>query len=306
MRDPVRHRAEQEALGAGAAAVADDDEVGAALLGDVEDRVGRVAALRRRGRPRRRPRRTPRRTRASVASTASRGPQQPSRSAVRPASPRRSLGPARRRRRGARARRARAASSAAWRTASSAVSEPSVPTTIERNIARPTSQASLTIAMIMPGEHEHDDRALDPQPRRRHAAHPTPPRPCRTCVLAASRAPLASGPATSIRGVRPRAERRAPAPAAIRETTAPATTAHAAQPRAPRGASSRACSRGASTGCCWPLVVAVIIAGTVLRVDVIGTNNRISTDEAGVRLQRRPHPPRPPDRDLQVGARAPR
>ena len=40
MGDLVRHRAEQEALGAGHALVADDDQVGAALLGDVEDRVG--------------------------------------------------------------------------------------------------------------------------------------------------------------------------------------------------------------------------------------------------------------------------
>jgi hypothetical protein len=53
------------------------------------------------------------------------------------------------------------ASSAAWRTASRAVSEPSVPTTIDSNIARADdsrasstlgsrSQLSLTIAMIMP------------------------------------------------------------------------------------------------------------------------------------------------------------
>jgi hypothetical protein len=53
------------------------------------------------------------------------------------------------------------ASSAAWRTASRAVSEPSVPTTIDSNIARgddsrgsptlgPATQLSLTIATIMP------------------------------------------------------------------------------------------------------------------------------------------------------------
>ncbi len=39
----VRHRAEQEALRAGHPLVADDDQVGLLLLGDVEDRVGRVA-----------------------------------------------------------------------------------------------------------------------------------------------------------------------------------------------------------------------------------------------------------------------
>ena len=39
----VRHAAEQEPPRAGHALVADDDEVGALLLGDVEDRVGRVA-----------------------------------------------------------------------------------------------------------------------------------------------------------------------------------------------------------------------------------------------------------------------
>src|SRR4051794_7639092 len=46
MRDLVRHRAEQEALGAGHALVADDDQVGALLLGDVEDGVGGVALAR--------------------------------------------------------------------------------------------------------------------------------------------------------------------------------------------------------------------------------------------------------------------
>ena len=44
--DLVGHGAEQEALGAGHALVADDDQVGAALLGDVEDRVRRVALAR--------------------------------------------------------------------------------------------------------------------------------------------------------------------------------------------------------------------------------------------------------------------
>ena len=43
MRDLVRHRAEQEALRAGHALVADHDQVGAPLLRDVEDRVGRIA-----------------------------------------------------------------------------------------------------------------------------------------------------------------------------------------------------------------------------------------------------------------------
>src|SRR3954454_5549783 len=42
MRDLVRHGAEQEALGSGHALVADDDEVGVGLLGDVEYRVGRI------------------------------------------------------------------------------------------------------------------------------------------------------------------------------------------------------------------------------------------------------------------------
>ena len=46
MRDLVRHAPEQEALGAGHALVADHDQVGALLLGDVEDRVGRVALAR--------------------------------------------------------------------------------------------------------------------------------------------------------------------------------------------------------------------------------------------------------------------
>ena len=41
--ETVRHRAEQEAPRPGHALVADDDQVGAALLGDVEDRVGGVA-----------------------------------------------------------------------------------------------------------------------------------------------------------------------------------------------------------------------------------------------------------------------
>ena len=48
VRDLVRHRAEQEALGPGHALVADDDQVGALLLGDVEDRVGGVALARER------------------------------------------------------------------------------------------------------------------------------------------------------------------------------------------------------------------------------------------------------------------
>ena len=47
MGDLVRHAAEQEALGAGHALVADHDQVGVGLLGDVEDRVGRVALARR-------------------------------------------------------------------------------------------------------------------------------------------------------------------------------------------------------------------------------------------------------------------
>ena len=46
MRDLVRHAAEQEALGAGHPLVADDDQVGALLLGDVQDGVGRVALAR--------------------------------------------------------------------------------------------------------------------------------------------------------------------------------------------------------------------------------------------------------------------
>jgi hypothetical protein len=44
--DLVRHGAQQEALGAGHALVADDDQVGIGLLGDVEDRVGRVPLTR--------------------------------------------------------------------------------------------------------------------------------------------------------------------------------------------------------------------------------------------------------------------
>ena len=43
MGDVVRHAAEQEPPRAGHALVADDDHVGLGLLGDVEDRVGRVA-----------------------------------------------------------------------------------------------------------------------------------------------------------------------------------------------------------------------------------------------------------------------
>jgi hypothetical protein len=39
----VGHGAQQKALGAGEALVADDDQLGALLLGHVEDRVGRVA-----------------------------------------------------------------------------------------------------------------------------------------------------------------------------------------------------------------------------------------------------------------------
>ena len=46
MGDLVRHAAEQEALRAGHALVADHDQVGVLLLGDVEDRVGRVALAR--------------------------------------------------------------------------------------------------------------------------------------------------------------------------------------------------------------------------------------------------------------------
>ena len=46
VRHLVRDRAEQEALGARHALVADDDEVGADLLGDIEDRVGGVALAR--------------------------------------------------------------------------------------------------------------------------------------------------------------------------------------------------------------------------------------------------------------------
>ena len=46
VRDLVGHRAQQEALGAGHALVAHDDQVGAALLGDVEDRVGGIALAR--------------------------------------------------------------------------------------------------------------------------------------------------------------------------------------------------------------------------------------------------------------------
>ena len=65
--DLVRHRAEQEALGAGHALVADDDQVGLLLLGDVEDRVGRVALARiqvdLRRPPRARPPRPPRASR---------------------------------------------------------------------------------------------------------------------------------------------------------------------------------------------------------------------------------------------------
>ena len=46
MGDLVRHAAEQEALRAGHALVADHDQVGALLLGHVEDRVGGVALAR--------------------------------------------------------------------------------------------------------------------------------------------------------------------------------------------------------------------------------------------------------------------
>ena len=41
--DLVGHRAQQEALGSGHAPVADHDQVTALLLGDIDDRVGRVA-----------------------------------------------------------------------------------------------------------------------------------------------------------------------------------------------------------------------------------------------------------------------
>src|SRR5579875_1515066 len=44
--DLVGNRAQQEALGAGHALVADDDEVTALLLGHVDDRVGGVALTR--------------------------------------------------------------------------------------------------------------------------------------------------------------------------------------------------------------------------------------------------------------------
>ena len=71
--DLVRHRAEQEAPRAGHALVADDDQVRAALLGDVEDRVGRVALAREGLDLDARPRARARRRRASVASTSSRG-----------------------------------------------------------------------------------------------------------------------------------------------------------------------------------------------------------------------------------------
>src|SRR4051794_32913923 len=46
VRDLVRHRAEQEPPGAGHALVAHDDQVRVAFLGDVEDRVRRVALAR--------------------------------------------------------------------------------------------------------------------------------------------------------------------------------------------------------------------------------------------------------------------
>jgi hypothetical protein len=46
VRDLVRHRAEEEPLGAGHALVADDDQVRAVRLRDIDDRVGRVAGLR--------------------------------------------------------------------------------------------------------------------------------------------------------------------------------------------------------------------------------------------------------------------
>src|SRR3989442_7280392 len=43
MRRLVRHAPEQEALRAGHALVADDDQIRSLLLGDVEDRVGGIA-----------------------------------------------------------------------------------------------------------------------------------------------------------------------------------------------------------------------------------------------------------------------
>ena len=46
VRHLVRHRSEQEALGAGHAFVAHHDQVGVALLGDVEDGVGGIALAR--------------------------------------------------------------------------------------------------------------------------------------------------------------------------------------------------------------------------------------------------------------------
>ena len=57
--DLVRHAAEQEALGAGHALVADHDQVGVLLLGDVEDRVRRLALAGEGAAPRRRPPRPP-------------------------------------------------------------------------------------------------------------------------------------------------------------------------------------------------------------------------------------------------------
>ena len=48
MGDLVRHGSEQEPLGSREAAVADDDQVGALLFGDIENRVGRVALARER------------------------------------------------------------------------------------------------------------------------------------------------------------------------------------------------------------------------------------------------------------------
>ena len=41
--DLVRHRAEQEPLGAGHSLVSDHDQIALLLLGDVEDRVGGVS-----------------------------------------------------------------------------------------------------------------------------------------------------------------------------------------------------------------------------------------------------------------------
>ena len=169
--DLVRHGAEQEALGAGHALVADDDQVGAALLGDVEDRVGRIALARvgarlDAGRARRRSAAS-----RSVASTSSRGLTIHCRSAGtwRASSRSRWLGDRlvggdELQRRARSARRARPRRS----TALPAVSEPSVPTTIERNTARSyelddrdhRARSSTQI----------DDHDLHPDPERGHRA----------------------------------------------------------------------------------------------------------------------------------------